>query len=278
MTSVLAPAARIASPDGALFVSDTHLDETQPALTAHVLEGLAARIERADRTVPGGIAAGGVALFLLGDLFEFWVGDDHLAGPAIALANRLATFAARGVRVYLMRGNRDFLLDVPLPGSSAVRPYSTACGAIMLADPAVIEVGGRRVVLSHGDALCIADTAYQQWRALCRSNPWQEELLARPLSQRIAMARELRARSNEAQAMTETLSDVDDGAAGALLAAQQADLLVHDHTHRPGRHRWTGPDGGRRERWVLSDWAADPPRGAVMSLAEGMAVPVTAPG
>jgi UDP-2,3-diacylglucosamine hydrolase len=279
MTPALSPAARIARPEAALFVSDMHLDDTEPALTAQVLGDLDARIDLADRTVPGGIAGGGVALFLLGDLFEFWVGDDRLTRTATALANRLEAFAARGGRAFLMRGNRDFLLDVPLPGQPSTRPFSAACSATMLPDPSVIEVAGRRIVLSHGDALCIDDTAYQQWRVLCRSDRWQQDFLGRPLRERIGMALDLRARSSEVQAMTETLSDVDEGAASAMLTALGADLLVHGHTHRPGRHRWDAPGGaGTHERWVLGDWAVEPPRGAVMSLAEGLALPATPAG
>ncbi len=279
MTDPLPPAARIARPEAALFVSDMHLDDAQPALTARVLAGLDTSIEHADRAVPGGLAAGGVSLFLLGDQFEFWVGDDQLTRSAVALANRLEAFAARGARIFLMRGNRDFLLDVPLPGQSSQRSFSGMCGATMLSDPAAIEVAGRRVVLSHGDALCVDDTAYQQWRALCRSAQWQRDFLARPPPERIRMALDLRSRSSAVQALTETLSDVDETAASALLSDQSADLLVHGHTHRPGRHRWPRPDGtGPYERWVLGDWAAAPPRGAVMTLAEGLALPPTAPG
>lgn len=277
MTAALPPSVRVGHPAAALFASDMHLDDAEPALTRHFLAALDARIGAAGRSLPGGVAGAGAAFFLLGDLFEFWVGDDHQPRVAVALANRLEAFKAAGGRVFLMRGNRDFLLDVPLPGAPLARPFSALCGATMLPDPAVVEVAGRRVVLSHGDALCVDDTEYQRWRALCRSPQWQRDFLARPLAERIAMARELRSQSTAAQAMTETLSDVDAGAATELLAAQDANLLVHGHTHRPGRHRW--PAGAAmHERWVLGDWAAQPPRGAVLSLAEGLALPVLASG
>jgi UDP-2,3-diacylglucosamine hydrolase len=272
MTAVpVSPAARVARPEAALFASDMHMDDTLPALGERVLAQLDAAVAEAGREA----GPEPVHLFLLGDLFEYWVGDDHLPAVANELASRLAGFVATGGRVFLMRGNRDFLIDVPLPGQPHVPAYASRCGATMLPDTAVVEVAGRRIALSHGDELCVHDTDYQQWRALCRSTAWQRELLARPVDERIAMARHLRSQSSGAQSMTETVSDVDERAASALLARLDAALLVHGHTHRPGRHRWPESDGaGTHERWVLSDWSADPPRGSVMSLAAGMAQPL----
>ncbi len=252
------PALRIASAAAAWFASDMHLNDAQPASAARFFErldvALAAALAAAD--------AGAPALFLLGDIFEYWVGDDHQPAVAQALADRLAAFTAAGGRAFLMQGNRDFLLDVPLPAQPDLPRFSARCGAVLLADPTLIEVAGRRVVLSHGDALCTDDVRYQQWRALCRSAGWQQQFLERPVAERLEMARALRKQSMQAQAATETVGDVSQEAVDALLTRFAATLLVHGHTHRPMLHDWE-----QRRRWVLSDWSAEPPRGEVLPLA-----------
>ena len=251
-----------------------HLHESDPLLVARFFGLLHEAVERA---LSGNEPP---ALFLLGDLFEYWIGDDHVPDIAHEMAALLATFAGKGVRIFLMHGNRDFLIDVPIPPQPGVTPFSRRCGGVLLADPAVIEVAGRRIVLSHGDALCTDDTRYQQWRALCRSTAWQQQFLSRPVSERLAMALGLRQQSLQAQAATETIHDVNPGAVDALMTRLDADLLIHGHTHQPQVKRWdpaqppeegTGsparPVGGSRTRWVLSDWAHSPPRGSVLSLA-----------
>jgi UDP-2,3-diacylglucosamine hydrolase len=255
------PAIRIAHDAAALFASDMHLDDTCPALTERFLESL-------DRGIAGCRAEDAPALFLLGDLFEYWIGDDHVPPAAQALCARLAAFGRTGGRVYLMHGNRDFLLDVPLPSRPDVEPFSARCGTVLLADPTVIAVGGRRIALSHGDALCTDDVRYQQWRALCRSPAWQQAFLARPVAERLTMARNLRQQSMQAKAVTETVSDVNPGAVEELMNRLDTALLIHGHTHRPMVHRLpSARKVGARERWVLSDWAVSPPRGDVVSLA-----------
>jgi UDP-2,3-diacylglucosamine hydrolase len=160
-----------------------------------------------------------------------------------------------------MHGNRDFLLDAPVPLRSAGARFSSRCGATLLPDPTVIEVAGSRVGLSHGDALCTDDIRYQQWRALCRSQPWQQQFLSRPTGERLAMAQAMRQQSMQVQAVTETLADVDPGAVDALMTLLDVPLLIHGHTHQPMVHRWD-----QRLRWVLSDWSASPPRGEVLPL------------
>ncbi|MGE0800969.1 MAG: UDP-2,3-diacylglucosamine diphosphatase [Lautropia sp.] len=258
----------VGDPRAALFASDLHLDETQPALTARFVADLDRRL-----AAPAGEPP---TLFLLGDLFEFWIGDDRLTAPALTLAARLAALVARGGRVFLMHGNRDFLIDAPLPtdGSGRLR-YSARCHATLLADPTVVAIGGRRVALAHGDALCTDDTGYQQWRALCRSPAWQQAFLAKPIAERHAMAVALRSRSRDQQqqrAAMDTLGDVADTAADALMTELDCDLLIHGHTHQPALHRWQHQDQPRL-RWVLPDWSAGadgPARGAVLSLADGL--------
>ena len=147
-------------PDRVLFASDMHLDDRHPALVERFLTELAARLQAAP--------ASGSTLFLLGDLFEYWIGDDAVGPAAQRLAALLHGFAAQGGQVFLMHGNRDFLIDSPLPGQPGPPSYSQRCGATLLADPTVVEIGGQRVLLSHGDPLCTDDVPYQQWRAQCR--------------------------------------------------------------------------------------------------------------
>jgi UDP-2,3-diacylglucosamine hydrolase len=291
---------RIADPAAALCAADMHLDDTDPELAAcffsaleagltqvlaQAATGQAAPARRA--TYPpapplaGATDAGDHAatLFLLGDLFEYWIGDDYLSEAAHGLSLRLARFTASGGRVFLMHGNRDFLMDVPVPGRADLTRFSARCGATLLPDPCIVEVGGRRVGLSHGDALCTDDTRYQQWRALCRSDAWQQEFLARPVAERLALAQSLRQQSIQAQAVTETLSDVNQAAVDDLMTRLDTSLLIHGHTHQPKLHQWQWQDkaaGGivtRRSRRVLSDWAAAPPRGSLLPLSEAATPP-----
>ena len=253
------PALRIASPAAAWFASDMHLDDAQPETAARFFERLDVALAAARANTPD---AGVPALFLLGDIFEYWIGDDHQPAVAQVLAERLAAFTNAGGQAFLMHGNRDFLLDAPLPAQPTLPPFSVRCGAMLLPDPTLVDLAGRRIVLSHGDALCSDDVGYQQWRALCRSPAWQQQFLARPVAERIEMARALRKQSMQAQAATETVGDVAQEAVDALLTRLGATLLVHGHTHRPMLHSWD-----QRQRWVLSDWSAEPPRGEVLPLA-----------
>jgi UDP-2,3-diacylglucosamine hydrolase len=257
---------RAADPQSVMVAADMHLHESDPELAVRFFTLLDEALARA---VAGDEPP---ALFLLGDLFEYWVGDDHLPDLAISLADRLAAFTERGGRVFLMHGNRDFLIDIPVPSRPDLPTFSARCGGLLLDDPAVIEVDGRRIALSHGDALCTDDTRYQQWRALCRSTDWQQQFLGRPVAERLAMAQALRRQSVEAQAATETIYDVNDQAVDALMQRLDVDLLIHGHTHRPAVHRWAvaQPAGGiavNRTRRVLSDWAVTPPRGSILTIA-----------
>lgn len=237
------------------FISDLHLQAAEPAtltLWQHYLQQ--PPVQRAD------------ALFILGDLFEVWIGDDVLT-PQVPdttpsfwqTCAQLLREHSRHTPVYFMRGNRDFLL-----GAHAL----STCGMQGLDDPTVLEFHGQRWLLSHGDALCLADTDYQQFRAVVRSADWQRDFLAKPLSEREAIARGLREQSEarkRGSAHDPSLwADVDAGAAREWLQVAGSQTLIHGHTHRPDQHDL----GQGLRRVVLSDWdpTALPPRADVLRL------------
>jgi UDP-2,3-diacylglucosamine hydrolase len=190
------------------------------------------------------------ALFILGDLFEAWVGDDaaSVAGFEQDCAEVLRA-AARRLPVFFVAGNRDFLVGAEL---------ARASGLTLLADPTVFVFGERRWLVSHGDALCIADTGYLAFRAQVRSPDWQRAFLAQPLASRQQAARGMRAESEQLKRTGRDYADVDTATALQWLRAAGADVLVHGHTHKPAEHAL---DATHR-RIVLSDWdaAAVPPR------------------
>ncbi|MBL8287812.1 MAG: UDP-2,3-diacylglucosamine diphosphatase [Rubrivivax sp.] len=216
------------------FISDLHLSEAMPRTFA----ALAAHLD----------ATGADAVFILGDLFELWVGDDARSQPFAARCIDLLARAGRRLHLAVMTGNRDFLI-----GSSLL----AACHAHALPDPTLLVAFGRRVLLSHGDALCLADRDYQAFRAQVRDAAWQRSFLARPLPQRLAMAREIRQASHASQMRRQfdgaLAADADRTEATAWLRAANAATLVHGHTHRPGSEAWPGGF----ERHVLSDWDLD---------------------
>ena len=218
----------------AFFISDLHLTSERPAAN----EAFFAFLERE--------AKGAVGLYILGDLFEFWVGDDDLADPLNAIvAGFLANTARSGTPVYLMHGNRDFLLaDV----------FCKAAGAQLLPDPTLVDLFGTRTLLMHGDTLCTDDQAYQEWRRLCRSDAWQKPFLAEPLEARRDQMLALRKRSEQdKRTKPATIMDVNDDAVRRVLRDHDCKRLIHGHTHRPGHHI-IDVDGRSRERWVLQDW------------------------
>ena len=211
------------------------------------------------------------ALFILGDLFEVWVGDDVLDADAHADfetdCQRLLAAVSTRMALYLMHGNRDFLLG---------DRFARACHLTLLDDPTVLAFDQQRWLLSHGDALCLDDTDYQQFRAIVRSADWRQGFLARPLSERLAVARELRAQSEARKRSGVTYADVDDTMVRHWLQAAQAQTLIHGHTHRPGDHVLRDKQDFAAEpaplrRLVLSDWDAQatPPRLQVLRLQSG---------
>jgi UDP-2,3-diacylglucosamine hydrolase len=177
----------------------------------------------------------------LGDLFEAWIGDDDDAPLVLEVTSILKDFTTSGPSLYLMQGNRDFLL-----GSD----FCKAIGATLLPDPTLIDLYGKPTLLMHGDSLCTADTEYQNFRKTARDPEWQAELLGHSLDERRAFATHLRSMSKESNSnKAEDIMDVTDSEVLKVMAKQGAELLIHGHTHRPARH-----DLLLGTRWVLGDW------------------------
>jgi UDP-2,3-diacylglucosamine hydrolase len=196
------------------------------------------------------------AVFLLGDVFEAWVGDDAIDTPGFAADCALVLREASAQRpLFFLHGNRDFLV-----GDALAR----TCGFALMADPTVLTLGTQRWLLTHGDALCLSDTDYLAFRAQVRTPEWQSAFLRRPLAEREALARQMREASEVHHRTAGYVSDVDPEMACEWLDSAGAPVMIHGHTHRPGQHDL----GQGRLRIVLSDWdaRATPPRLQVLRL------------
>jgi UDP-2,3-diacylglucosamine hydrolase len=216
-----------------LFVSDLHLDAARPATTAAFLQLLRDEAPAAE------------ALYILGDLFEAWVGDDDPGEPGAAVCTALKVLADSGVPVFLMRGNRDFLYGQQIADRAGLR---------LLPDPCVVDLHGRPTLLMHGDLLCSDDAAYQAFRRQVRDPAWQAQFLAQPLAARQAFAAQARAASQAHQAGAgEMLGDVTAATVEETMARYGVTRLIHGHTHRPAIHALT-IDGRSATRVVLGDW------------------------
>ena len=233
-----------------LFISDLHLSPDHPQSTA-LFQRFAA-----------GIAPEAEALYILGDLFEYWAGDDDLNDPFHRLIiDVLQGLGARGTRIYIMHGNRDFLMDDEL---------GAACNATLLDDPTLLDLYGTPTLLTHGDALCTDDIEYQRFRAQVRKGDWQARFLAQPLALRKAQIEQMRTQSKSEKSLKAAdIMDVNAAAVDDLLRRHRYPRLIHGHTHRPARHVHH-PDGHTCERWVLGDW--DSGRAAILRCdAQGIA-------
>ncbi|MFO1350875.1 MAG: UDP-2,3-diacylglucosamine diphosphatase [Gammaproteobacteria bacterium] len=216
-----------------LFVSDLHLDAARPAATALFLRFLAER------------ATAARALYILGDLFEAWIGDDDDSEPGASVATALQRLGHRGVPVYFIHGNRDFLLGPR---------YAAASGIRLLAETQVIDLYGEPTLIMHGDTLCTDDADYQALRTKVRSPRWQRRMLRLPLCARRWLARKYRADSRKAtQRKTAAIMDVSQDAVAQSLRVHGVHRLIHGHTHRPAVHDFI-VDGQRAQRIVLGDW------------------------
>jgi UDP-2,3-diacylglucosamine hydrolase len=216
-----------------LFVSDLHLDAFEPAASEQFLQFLCTRAAHAD------------ALYILGDLFESWIGDDDPDAHAARICQALLALTAGGVPCYVMHGNRDFLLQ---------QGFERRSGTRLISDPVLIDLYGQRALLTHGDALCTSDHPYQRLRGVVRDRDWQRRFLRLTLGTRVSLARQARAGSRRHTGRTAyQIMDVSDAAVGAAMRACEVRLLIHGHTHRPAVHEFE-LDGAPARRIVLGAW------------------------
>jgi UDP-2,3-diacylglucosamine hydrolase len=216
-----------------LFISDLHLQPSQPRLLDACLTFLDKHARGAD------------ALYLLGDLFEMWIGDDDDAAWLNDLSAALRQLHRRGTALYFMHGNRDFLLG---------EKFAERCGMQLLPETCVIDLYGRSALLLHGDTLCTEDKEYQAFRAQVRNPQWQQMILTHSLDERRFLAAQLRQQSKMAGSnKAEDIMDVTPEEVVKIMAANGVDLLIHGHTHRPARHELFVSERPA-ERIVLGDW------------------------
>jgi len=216
-----------------IFVSDLHLCPSRPALTGIFFDFLRGAAMQAD------------ALYILGDLFEYWAGDDDDTDFNRMVVSALKAFRAGGRALYLMHGNRDFLIGAR---------FTAATGATLLEDPTTVDLYGTPTVLLHGDTLCTDDVKYLAFRAKVRDAAYQQQFLAQSLDARKQIIAGLRAENaGEKQLKSEAIMDVAPATVEAVLRENGYARMIHGHTHRPALHHHT-VDGKRCERWVLADW------------------------
>ena len=232
----------------ALFVSDLHLQAAMPQTTEAFFNFLQTQATKTQE------------LYLLGDIFEAWAGDDDIDdrynGKVI---EEIKKISGRGTAVFWIAGNRDFLVG---------EQFAKACDITLLPDPFIATIAGRVLLLTHGDAYCTDDAAYMQFRAQVRDPEWQKSFLAMPLTQRKAIIENLRAGSRAAQRdKSYDIMDVNPEAVSGLFEQTATATMIHGHTHRPARHKYQ-EDGEARTRYVLSDWDLDgaTPRGDWLAL------------
>ena len=221
----------------AIFISDLHLCPSRPRIARLFLDFLARQARQAE------------ALYILGDLFDYWIGDDALDDPAepfnAAICTALKQLADSCTRLFFIAGNRDFL---------AGADFAAASGATLLDQPQLVGIAATPTLLLHGDALCTDDLAYQEFRATVRTDAWRKAFLAQPLAQRKARIEALRRQSEqEKQLKPAAIMDVNANAVANVLRSHGYPRIIHGHTHRPARHTHA-IDGHVCERWVLGDW------------------------
>jgi UDP-2,3-diacylglucosamine hydrolase len=220
-------------PDTILLISDLHLQTARPDLTQAFLAFLVTRASPAS------------ALYILGDLFNVWIGDDDDVPLNGEVSNALKQLAASGTAVYLLHGNRDFLLGPA---------YAAACGATLISEPYLLSHCGRNYLLMHGDVLCTKDADYQDFRTMVRDARWQQQFLARPLGERRVFAEQARERSKTMSSNKPSdIMDVTQSAVEEILLEQNIPTMIHGHTHRPALHEFT-IGNNHYERLVIGDW------------------------
>ena len=217
-----------------IFVSDLHLSPERPRINQVFFDF-------ADRT-----AARAGAVYILGDLFEYWIGDDDLADAFnAAVADALLRLSGKGVALHFMHGNRDVLVG---------QAFAARCGAKLISDPTLLDLHGTRTLVMHGDTLCTDDIEYQKFRAYAHDPGNQRRFLSQPLAERRKQMLGMRAESEKSkQGKSAEIMDVTQSAVERVLREHGYPRLIHGHTHRPARHLHT-VDGRSCERWVLNDW------------------------
>jgi UDP-2,3-diacylglucosamine hydrolase len=219
-----------------LFISDLHLSFDKPKITRHFVHFLRTKAREAH------------TVYILGDLFDAWVGDDDFTAPNAKIRRELKRLTDSGVMVYLQRGNRDFLIG---------ERFARGTGVILLDDYAVIDLEGERTLLTHGDLLCSDDVPYQAFRAKSRTSEWQQNVLSKPLWLRLCAARWYRIRSFwHKQKKSDYVMDVNQSTVENLMQQHQCTRLIHGHTHRPAKHEFE-LNGKKAQRFVLCDWNND---------------------
>ena len=216
-----------------LFISDLHLEEERPEITGAFFEFLDNKAQGID------------ALYILGDFFEAWIGDDENTPLQIEVKNKLRETSGSGTQIFLMHGNRDFLIG---------QQFCEETGANLLEDPTTVNLYGKDVLLMHGDSLCTNDIEYMKFRKNMRDSEWQVLFLKRSLPERQVVAQQLRAISQaKNKGKTLEIMDVTPSEVEASLMKHNVDTLIHGHTHRPAVHE-IEVDGKAAKRIVLGDW------------------------
>ena len=219
-----------------LFISDLHLEDKRPDITRaffHLLDRFTDKVDE---------------LYILGDFFEIWLGDDALTPTAQEVASRLNRFSAHA-RIFILHGNRDFLIG---------EHYASQCGAKLIHEPHLIQIQGKNTLLMHGDTLCTEDTQYMDFRKMVRNPDWQNAFLSQSVEERIAFGRQVRAQSQEdTKEKSDEILDVTPAEVIRVVEEHQAHWFIHGHTHRPSRHILEAQNAERTvlgERIVLGDW------------------------
>lgn len=216
-----------------LFISDLHLHESRPQLTRAFFHFLHTR------------AAGAEKLYILGDFFDAWIGDDDDAPLNVQVAEELKKLSDSGTQIFLMHGNRDFLMG---------EKFAAQAGATLIAEDTLIDLYNCPTLLTHGDKLCTGDTDYIAFRQQVRSPLWQQQILSQPLTARRALAAQLREKSQVMNSLkAEDIMDVTPSEVTRVMREAKVKRLIHGHTHRPARHQ-VDIDGEPGERLVLGDW------------------------
>ena len=221
-----------------LFISDLHIDQSR----TDIIYGLFQFLERNKNKCE--------ALYILGDLFEVWIGDDAIADTEMAVASKLRDFSQHGASVFIMHGNRDFLIG---------NEYANQCGATIIYDNHLVKIEDENLLLLHGDTLCTDDIEYLRFRELVRDNIWQQEFLGKPITERAAYARQVRERSKlEMSSKSEYIMDVNQNAVLELFKSHKTSKVLHGHTHRPAIHNIGAQSKNcileKAQRVVLGDW------------------------